>query len=296
MNNAPISCIRLVPYKQYADGTWGSILLIGWQSDEPSAFLFNSSERKPGSPNTARNSLLDQEVEMYARYIEDKPTGRDARSVYGEYGVVRLAGTLVSAHIADLVCENLNKHSANTQRDVHRVKRLTESARQSSQTNVFEEELRSHMADESAWVRSILEQTLPLITSGYNHTQWLQSALTALQQTAEKKGRLTRVKGEDGILAVYKSGECKTKADWGVVFKIMVEKKYIAKTSYTAGAHMINQVCGEEVTTASAIKQSPAMTIIGGSITRGWTDKAHNRQSSNLLIHYQKIADVFLKN
>lgn len=296
MNNAPISCIRLVPYKQYADGTWGSILLIGWQSDEPSAFLFNSSERKPGAPNTARNSLLDQEVEMYARYMENKPTGQDARSVYSEYGVVRLAGTLVSAHIADLVCENLNKHNANTRRDVHRVKRLMDSVSLSGQATMLEEELRSHMADESTWIRSILEQTLPLITSGYNHTQWLQSTLAALQHSVDKKSRLTRVKGEDGILAVYKSGVCKTKADWGVVFKIMVEKKYIAKTSYTAGAHMINQVCGEEVTTASAIKQSPAMTIIGGSIARGWTDKAHNRQSSNLLIHYQKIADEFLKN
>lgn len=296
MNNTPFSCIRLVPYKQFADGTWGSILVIGWQSDEPSAFLFNSSERKPGSPNTARNSLLDQEVEMYEHYLKNHPTGRDARSMYEDYGVIRLAGTLVSAHIADLVCENLNKHSETKRHNVNRVKKLLENAGHGGQTNLLEEELRSHMADESAWERSILEQTLPLITSGYNHKQWLQSALATIQHSTETKSRLTRVKGENGILAVYKSGQCKTKADWGVVFKIMVEKKYIAKTSYTAGAHMINQVCGEEVTTASAIKQSPAMTIIGGSLTRGWTDKAHNRQSSNLLIHYQKIADEFLKN
>lgn len=296
MNNAPISCIRLVPYKQYADGTWGSILLIGWQSDEPSAFLFNSSERKPGSPNTARNSLLDQEVKMYERYMEAEPTERDARSVYGEYGVVRLAGTLVSAHIADLVCENLNKHSEKPQRDVNRVNKLIERTRLIGQSNVLEEELRSHMADESAWVRSILEQTLPLITSGYKHEQWLRATQAAVKQPVEKESRLPRVQGASGIRAVYESAGCKTKADWGVVFKIMVEKKYIARAAYTAGAYIINQVCGEEVTTASAIKQSPALKIIGGTIARGWTDKAHNRQSSNLLIHYQTIADVFLKH
>lgn len=296
MAKAQISCIRIVPYKQYTDGTWGSILIVGWQTDAPTAYLFNSIERKSDSPNTTRNVLLDQEAEMYERYIQDKPDDVDAKSVYAAYGVIRLGGKLLSAHITDLVCENLNKHSGNNQRNIQRVKQLIEDAKRNGETQPLEDELRQHMSASEAWVRAILEQTLPLITSGYKHEQWLRTTLAAVHLPAERKIRMSRVKGEEGIRAVYESNECKTKADWGVVFKIMVEKKYIAKTSYTAGAHIINQVCGEEVTTASAIKQSPAMSIIGGSIARGWTDKAHNRQSSNLLIHYQKIADEFLKN
>ena len=73
MDNTQISCIRLVPYKQFTDGTWGTILVLGWQTEKPSVFLFNSSARKKDAPNTTRNSLLPEEAEQYARYIEDEP-------------------------------------------------------------------------------------------------------------------------------------------------------------------------------------------------------------------------------
>ena len=70
MDNTQISCIRLVPYKQFADGTWGTILVLGWQTEKPSVFLFNSAARKKDAPNTTRNSLLPEEAEQYARYID----------------------------------------------------------------------------------------------------------------------------------------------------------------------------------------------------------------------------------
>ena len=244
MSESKISCIRLLPYRQFADGTWGSILVVDWLSGSPSVFLFNSAERKRESPNTARNYLLPEEEASYARYIEEgEGLSMDPRDAYGKYRVARLAGRLLSAHIADLVCKNLNAHNPANRHKVDRANRLLTS----SATHQLQEELAQHTSEKTSWERGILEQTLPLIAPGYNHQEWLET-----------------------------------------VSKIISDR--------VTGARIINRVCGKEVTTAAALKQSPAMTIIGGTIAKGWTDKLHNRQSTNLLMHYQEIAEVFLKN
>ena len=291
---ADISCIRLVPYRQFKDGTWGSILVVNWLSDSPAVFLFNSEERRKDAPNTARNILLPMEKQQYARYNEAYPE-EDAmpitptKEVYSQYGVARLGGALIGAHIADMVCENLNKHDARNHRNIQRCSNMIQDAKAKGNISVLESELSAYMEDEAAWARDVIEQTLPLLKPGYNHNEWIQSVRSELHT------KIYTDNTERGIRAVLKAGICKTKADWGAVFKILTERKLIAKNSYLAGAGIINRVCEQEVTTASAIKQSPALVIIGGTIAKGWTDKAHNRQSANLLLHYKDIAEIFIK-
>ena len=294
MGNTPISCIRLVPYKQFAEGTLGSILVLGWQAENPSVFLFNSTARKKDAPNTTRNSLFPEEADIYARYIEEEPALTNGKEAYARFGVARLCGELVSAHIADLVCKNLNAHDPNIQRNEDRVKNRLADIKGSGQAAVLEDELVSHAGKSSEWQRALLEQILPLVVSGYNHTEWIKTTILTIQKIAKQKNRLYRSKEEAGIKAVADAGICRSKSDWGAVFKILAERKIVSGTSYLAGAKIINQACEKEVTTASAIKQSPALVILGGKAAHGWTDKVHNRQSANLLLHYQEIADVFL--
>lgn len=95
------------------------------------------------------------------------------------------------------------------------------------------------------------------------------------------------------IKAVYKAKICKYKADWAVIFKILVERGFYVSTDCTAAAARINRACGKQVTTASAIRQAPIMTNYSGKWEEGWTDKVHNLQSAGLLIHYEDIARVF---
>lgn len=295
IQNTQIACIRLVPYRQFTDGTWGSILVLGWQTESPSVFLFDSSARKKDAPNTTRNSLLPEEAEVYARYIDEEPSIINGREAYARYGVTRLCSDFISAHIADLVCKNLNRHDPNIRRNEDRVKNRLEAIQKSGRVNEIEEELYSYTTKKSEWQRAILEQILPLVVSGYNHAEWVKTTIQTIQKIAERKNRLYKSKEEAGIKAVLESGICRSKSDWGAIFKILAERKIVSGTSYLAGAKIINQACGKEVTTASAIKQSPALVILGGKHTKGWTDQVHNRQSANLLLHYQEIADIFLE-
>ena len=292
MADTAVSCIRLIPYRQFADSTWGSILVVNWLSDTPSVFLFDSPERKKDAPNSTRNNLLPVEAGMYARYMSAVEKGEMAittssKDIYAQYGVAPLAGDLISAHIADLICENLNAHNSQSQRNVNRANDMLAYVKAHFRTQKIEKELQYHLSPAATWERSILEQTLPLITSGYDHGAWIQSVLASIPTKT-----YTSVE-EKGIRAVLESGICKSKSDWGAVFKMLVELRVVAKTSYLAGATIINRTCEQEVTTASAIKQSPALVIIGGTAEKGWTDKVHNRQSANLLIHYRDIAEIF---
>lgn len=291
-----ISCIRLLPFRAFANGTWGSILVIDWTTNTPSVFLFNSPERKKEAPNTARNYLLPEEEEKYLLYKKDgEGIGQTASEAYSQYGVVRLVGGLLSAHIADLVCKNLNEHNPANRHKTDRADRLLLAAKLHGTADVYQAELTRHQDRSTLWERTILEQTLPLIAPGYNHPEWLETIEKMLEHISADTQSHQR-KEDKAILAVLASDICQSKSDWGAVFKILSERKLIACTSYLAGARVINRVCGKEVTTAAAIKQSPALTILAGTAAKGWTDKMHNRQSSNLLIHYREIADLFLKN
>lgn len=98
------------------------------------------------------------------------------------------------------------------------------------------------------------------------------------------------------IKAVFKAKVCKHKADWAVIFKILVEDGFYAQTDYTAAATRINRACGKSVTTASAIRQSPILSSYSGTWKSGWGDRVHNSRSANLLNHYESIARVYTRN
>ena len=97
------------------------------------------------------------------------------------------------------------------------------------------------------------------------------------------------------IKAVYKAKVCKYKADWAVIFRILVERGFYVNTDCTAAASRINRACGKQVTTASAIRQSPIMTNYSGTWEKGWMDRVHNLQSAGLLNHYEDIARIFTR-
>lgn len=100
------------------------------------------------------------------------------------------------------------------------------------------------------------------------------------------------------IKAVYKAKVCKYKADWGAVFKLWIEDGTYKDTECEPAAERINKAIGKKgVTTASAIRQSPALSIIQGkwNSKEGWTDRVHNRRSGNLLNRYVSIARAYSK-
>ncbi len=100
---------------------------------------------------------------------------------------------------------------------------------------------------------------------------------------------------ERRIKAVYKKDICKHQADWGAVMRLLIEKDECSDTDYAAVALRINKACGKNVTTASSLKQSHALTDISGTWQEGWKDAARTRQSAKLLLRFKEIARTFLK-
>ena len=98
------------------------------------------------------------------------------------------------------------------------------------------------------------------------------------------------------IKYVYsRKGLIKHKADGGVIMKLLVEMGECTDTDYNAVATLINKACGKPVTTSSALMQSHAMSDISGTRKEGWKMRMHTRQSANMLLHYNDIADAFEK-
>lgn len=97
---------------------------------------------------------------------------------------------------------------------------------------------------------------------------------------------------------VYKTkGLIRYKADWGAIFKLHVEEGLCRDTDYAAFADRVNYACtgGKKVvTTADAIRQSPALYIIRGKwSSEGWRNGVDSRKSAGLLLRYEKIAKAY---
>lgn len=186
--NRSISCIMLTPYIKFEDGTIGSILVINWDRPQPSVFLFDSQNRNATNPNAAKQrTLFPDELKMLTEYInkgEQKQyffTGNQLKEAYSMYGVARLCGNFMSAHIADLICENINAHNPQYRHDTSRTKEQLAGAHLQYTNCNLEDELLLHMSNDSLWERSILEQALPMIEPGYNHNEWLDTILLKIR-------------------------------------------------------------------------------------------------------------------
>lgn len=468
--NNQVPCIMLAPYIEYKDGTQGSILVVNWKTTNPAVFLFNCSARKLQDINSGKQFLLPLEYQKLERYIKEGEqekyylTGDKLKEAYSKFGVARLCGNFISAHIADMVAENINAQQKQHRFDTSRTKEMLAGAHLQYTNCDLEDELLLHMGSVCKWERSILTQALPLIARGYNHDEWLKSILKTIRtafvgtfenitvplavdfghrlaaayakddtvmwwreleksvsmqhqnefryvdfgiqeiiafyglskyigaeqpmdelvlnvekvplekridifkdykehvekecledlrkadnpllsamptkQDAQKeaKERMQKNLGKTpnwlpeqyrfdysqyeqafcqfagigdfeptkekkkspyakeraGIRAVFESGICKHKADWGAVFKILVEKETFSDIAYLAAAEFINKICTIDVTSKDALRQSPAMNILGGNAESGWKNRApENRESARKLLFYRNIAEIY---
>ena len=468
--NKTLSCIFLTPYYKFKDGTQGCIIVIDWQSANPAVFLFNSLDRQPQNQNVNKQFLLPFEYQMLMHYIKEGEqekyflTGDKLKEAYSTFGVARLCGNFISAHIADLIGENINAQRPQHHFDTSRTKEMLAGAHLRYTNRDLEDELLLHMDSVCQWERSLIAQALPVIARGYNHDEWLKSILKTIRtafvgtfenitvqlavdfghrlaaayaadnkvmwwreleksvsmqhqnefryidfgiqeiiafyglskyigkeqpmdelilnvekvplekridifkdykdhvekecleelrkadnpllsamptkQDAQKeaKERMQKnlgkiqdwlpeqyrfdysqyeqafcqfagigdfeaikekkknpyAKERAGIRAVFESGICKHKSDWGAVFRILVEKETFSDIAYLAAADFINDICGIEVTNKDALRQSPAMHILKGSAENGWKNRApENRESGKKVLFYQKIAETY---
>ena len=460
----------LTPYIKFEDGTQGCIIVIDWQSANPAVFLFNSLDRQTQNQNVNKQFLLPFEYQMLAHYIKEGEqekyflTGDKLKEAYSMFGVARLCGNFISAHIADLICENINAHRPQHILNTSRTKEMLAGAHFRYTNCDLEDELLLHMDSTCKWERLLIAQALPVIARGYNHDEWLKTILKTIRtafvstfenitvqlaidighrlaatyaadkdvmwwreleksvsmqhknefryvdfgiqeiiafyglskyigkeqpmgklilnvekvplekridifkaykeqvekecmeelrkadnpllssmptkQDAQKeakermqkklgsipqwlpeecrleysqyeqafckfagigdyeptkeKKKIPFAKERAGIRAVHESGMCKHKADWGAVFQILVEKDIFPDTAYLAAAEFINEICTIDVTNKDALRQSPALNILGGNAESGWRNRApENRESGRKLLFYRKIAETY---
>ena len=65
-------------------------------------------------------------------------------------------------------------------------------------------------------------------------------------------------------------------------------------TDSDAAAEFINEICTIDVTNKDALRQSPALNILGGNAESGWRNRApENRESGRKLLFYRKIAETY---
>ena len=85
------------------------------------------------------------------------------------------------------------------------------------------------------------------------------------------ENRVSSQEAEKRVQAVHKSRLCESKADWGIVFKLLVEDGLYQAKDISAGTKFINTCCGTVVTTEDAIGRSPAISNVAGTYRAGWT-------------------------
>ncbi len=94
-------CLRITPYMEFRNGTWGSVLLLGFDSQESLLFLFNSSERADELEHCKDNTLSPAEADCLYHYQEvciKEFDGfyRISKEIYKKFGVVLLTGKLAN--------------------------------------------------------------------------------------------------------------------------------------------------------------------------------------------------------
>ena len=97
------------------------------------------------------------------------------------------------------------------------------------------------------------------------------------------------------VLAVYEQCSCNA-ADWAVVIKLLEEQGAVPKSAYQNAAAYINDICGQEVTSAESIARSAIYTKLIGKYPN-WRikDGEESRKAPNKLRKYLRIAQVFIE-
>ena len=176
--------LRITPYKEFQDGTKGSVLLLRFNCSDSLLFLFNSPERKEESDYGKSNNLHAAELDLfhtYRQFCTDEHEGFycTTKEIYERYGVVLLAGEYVTAPLADYFCHNLNtqdeKRRSNWQID--RVRNLFSKARTECWLYKIEDEFVDYLSEDRQWQRSIAMEALKPWKmdeqlDGYLHMDW----------------------------------------------------------------------------------------------------------------------------
>ncbi|MDY6380518.1 MAG: hypothetical protein SPK90_07005 [Bacteroidales bacterium] len=115
------------------------------------------------------------------------------------------------------------------------------------------------------------------------------------QSHSDESNKTSEPTIEQRVKTIYDSCLCRNQADWGIVFKLLVELKKIGATAYEECANLINTTCGEDVTNADAIRLSKANQSLSGSYHSGYRDTSPTVQTDSFLKRVNEIADIFMQ-
>lgn len=159
--------LRITPFKEFEDGTKGSVLLLRFNCSDSLLFLFNSPEREEESDHGKSNNLHAAELDIfhtYRQFCTDEHEGfyYTTKEVYEQYGVVLLAGEYETALIADRFCQNLNSQPARprTNWQTDRLPNLFSRARTECWLYKIEDEINDFLSEECQWQRGIVMEAL----------------------------------------------------------------------------------------------------------------------------------------
>lgn len=101
-------------------------------------------------------------------------------------------------------------------------------------------------------------------------------------------------KADEAILDVFEANICDS-PDWSVVLRLFQERNIRRPNGLPYDAQYINELCGQDVTTARSISRSFMTDSVEGKFPN-WRVKAgyETRESSNLLRHYNDIAKIIV--
>lgn len=188
----PATCVTLAPYIEFSNGTKGYILVLNWNYNNPSVFLFNNEVRGINQPNVKYPTVTPSEREILKRYVDEYENAEvhditNLKEAYEKYGVARLCGNFISAQIADKVCEYLNNDRRNVHFDTTRTKERIAGAHIQYTTWRLEDEILHHLDKLCEWERTILTEAMTGLLDDYDYAVWLHSVLITLRSAFADK-------------------------------------------------------------------------------------------------------------
>lgn len=212
------ACLRVTPYREFKDGTKGSVLLLRFNCTDSLLFLFNSPDRAEESDYGKSNNLYPSELDQFYAYRQECCENNDeqyrsSKELYEKFGVVILAGEYATALIADRFCANVNsqdeKRRSNWQTD--RVPNLFTKARTECWLYMIEDTIKAYLSEDFQWQRSIVMQALSLYSMDkmfdeYLHMDWYKVRLKYAEWVGQNYIKVKLYFAQQ-VLAAYRNSE-----------------------------------------------------------------------------------------
>lgn len=161
-------CIRIAPYKEFSDGTKGSVLLLRYNAEDSLIVLIDSPERIDEYEHGKNNTLFPSEIDQFYAYRQACIEHNEghyciSKERYDEFGIVVLSDVFVSAVIADFICENVNNQDPRRSNwATCRTSNLFSNALHGCKLSEIEDELKEFQSEDYKWQRAIILETLNL--------------------------------------------------------------------------------------------------------------------------------------